>query len=79
MTQNAHLEVVLGVLARHDVAAEHLACAATFDNSQILGRVVSNPKSPEPLIREIMDRSTGREGEVWVHLHEYTERALDRI
>lgn len=79
MTQDAHLEVVLGVLNRQDVKPDHLAWAATFDNAQILGRVVSNPKTPTPLIREIRDRAAGLEADIWVHLREYADRVLDRV
>ena len=78
MSPEAHLEVVLGVLARQDVTPEHLAWAATFDNAQILGRVVSNPKTPVPLVREIRDRVADREAPIWVHLREYADRVLDK-
>ncbi|WP_284986948.1 hypothetical protein [Arthrobacter sp. fls2-241-R2A-172] len=78
MTPDAHLEVVLGVLGRPSVTAEHLAWAATFDNAQILGRVVSNPKTPLPLIREIRDRVADRDAAIWVRLREYADRILDR-
>jgi hypothetical protein len=79
MTPDAHLEVVLGVLARHDVTPEHLAWAATFDNAQILGRVVSNPKTPAPLVREIRERAASKDGEIWVELRAYADRVLERI
>jgi hypothetical protein len=79
MTSDAHVEVVLGILSRQSVTPEHLAWAATFGNAQILGRVVSNPKTPTPLIREIRDRVAGREGPIWVHLREYADRVLTRI
>ncbi len=79
MTQDAHLEVVLGILGRQDVTPEHLTWAASFENAQILGRVVSNPKTPTPLIREIRDRAACREADIWVHLREYADRVLDRI
>ncbi|WP_420179705.1 hypothetical protein [Paenarthrobacter sp. TA1.8] len=79
MTHDAHLEVVLGILGRQDVTSEHLAWAATFDNAQILGRVLSNPKTPTPLIREIRDRVADREPDIWVHLREYANRVLERI
>lgn len=78
MSPDAHLEVVLGVLARQDVTVQHLEWAATFDNAQILGRVVSNPKTPTPLIREIRDRVANRDSPIWVHLREYADRVLDR-
>ncbi len=58
---------------------ERLAWAATFDNAQILGRVVSNPKTPTPLIREIRDKVADRDAPIWVHLREYADRVLDRI
>ncbi|NWL32995.1 hypothetical protein [Paenarthrobacter nitroguajacolicus] len=79
MTEDAHLEVVLSVIGRQDVTPERLAWAATFDNAQILGRVVSNPKTPTPLIREIRDRVAGRGSDIWVLLREYADRVLDRI
>lgn len=79
MTQDAHLEVVLGVLGRQGVTPEHLTWAAKFDNAQILGRVVSNPKTPTSLIREIRGRADGREADIWVHLREYADRVLSRI
>jgi len=60
MTPNAHIELMLGVMARQDVTPERLAWAATFDNAKILGRVVSNSKTPTPLIREIRDRGRPR-------------------
>jgi hypothetical protein len=78
MTSDAHLEVVLGVLGRPDVTPEHLAWAATFDNAQVLGRVVSNPKTPVALVREIRERSGGRPEDIWVHLTDYCGRVLDR-
>jgi hypothetical protein len=78
MTTDAHLEVVLGVLGRQDVTPEHLAWAATFDNAQILGRVVSNPKTSVTSVREIRDRAADREGAIWVHLREYADRVLSR-
>lgn len=78
MSPDAHLEVVLGVLARQDVTPERLAWAATFDNAQILGRVVSNPKTPTSLVREIRDRVEDREEPIWVHLREYAGRVLDK-
>ena len=78
MSTDAHLEVVLGVLARQDVTVEHLAWAATFDNAQILGRVVSNPKTPIALVREIRERVLDRQEPIWVHLREYTDRVLAR-
>lgn len=78
MTSDAHLEVVLGVIGRPDVTADHLAWAATFDNAQILGRVVSNPKTPLPLVRDIRERALNLEGDVWVHLAAYCGRVLDR-
>ncbi|WOH20108.1 hypothetical protein IRJ34_07230 [Paenarthrobacter sp. GOM3] len=78
MASDAHVEVVLGVLARPSVTPEHLAWAATFDNAQILGRVVSNPKTPLSLIREIRDRAADRDAAIWVHLREYADRILDR-
>ncbi|MET4618720.1 hypothetical protein ABIE18_000143 [Arthrobacter sp. 2762] len=64
MTDDAHLEVVLGVLACPDLTADHLAWAAAFDNAQILGRVVSNPKTPASLVREIQQHAGSRDGEV---------------
>lgn len=79
MSPDANLEVVLGVLARQDVTPEGLAWAATFDNAQILGRVVSNPKTPTPLVREIRDRAADRDADIWVHLREYADRVLDRL
>jgi hypothetical protein len=79
MAPDAHVEVVLGVMGRHDVTPERLAWAATFDNAQILGRVVSNPKTPTPLIREIRDRVADRDAAIWVHLREYADRVLARI
>ena len=79
MTADAHLEVVLGVLARHDVTTEHLAWAATFDNAQILGRVVSNPRTPAPLVRDIRERAASNDGEIWVELRAYADRVLERI
>ncbi|TVU61554.1 hypothetical protein FQP90_13520 [Paenarthrobacter nitroguajacolicus] len=78
MTPDAHLEVVLGVLGRQDVTPEHLAWAATFDNALILGRVVSNPKTPTSLVREIRDRVADRDAHIWIHLREYAARVLDR-
>lgn len=78
MSNDAHLEVVLGVMARQDVTAEHLAWAATFDNAQILGRVVSNPKTSVTVIREIRERVADREEPIWVHLREYADRVLAR-
>lgn len=78
MTPDAHKEVVLGVLARPDVTAEQIAWAATFDNAQILGRVVSNPKTPLPLVREIRERVEGRPEDIWVHLTAYCGRVIDR-
>lgn len=79
MSPDAHVEVVLGVMGRPDVTPERLAWAASFDNAQILGRVVSNPKTPTPLIREIRDRVADRDAPIWVHLQEYADRVLDRI
>ncbi|MCP1414425.1 hypothetical protein [Paenarthrobacter sp. A20] len=78
MTPDAHLEVVLGVLGRQSVTVEHLAWAATFDNAQILGRVVSNPKTPTSLVREIRDRVADREADIWVLLREYADRVIAR-
>ena len=78
MAPDAHLEVVLGVLARQDVTVEHLEWAATFDNAQILGRVVSNPKTPIALVREVRERVVDREEPIWVHLREYADRVLAR-
>lgn len=78
MAPDAHLEVVLGVLARQDVTVEHLQWAATFDNAQILGRVVSNPKTPIALVREIRERVVDRKEPIWVHLREYADRVLAR-
>lgn len=79
MTPDAHREVVLGVIGRSSVAPEHLAWAVTFDNAQVLGRVVSNPESPTPLIRDIRDHATGREEDISVHPREYADRVLERI
>lgn len=79
MSPDAHLEVVLGVLGRPSVTPEHLTWAATFDNAQILGRVVSNPKTPLPLIREIRDRVADRDAAIWVHLREYADRILSGV
>ncbi|MFE4195264.1 hypothetical protein ACFRJ9_05315 [Paenarthrobacter sp. NPDC056912] len=78
MTPDAHLEVVLGVLGRPGVTPEHLAWAATFDNAQILGRVVSNPKTPMSLVRDFRERSDGRPEDIWVHLTTYCGRVLAR-
>lgn len=78
MTPDAHLEVVLGVLGRLDVTPDRLGWAATFDNAQILGRVVSNPKTPVAVVREIRDRVEGRDAAIWVHLREYADRVLER-
>ncbi|WP_275779746.1 hypothetical protein [Paenarthrobacter sp. Y-19] len=79
MKPDAHLEVVLGVLGRQSVTPEHLAWAATFDNAQVLGRVLSNPKTPVSLVREIRDRVADREEDIWVHLREYADRILARV
>lgn len=79
MKPDAHLEVVLGVLGRQAVTREHLAWAATFDNAQVLGRVLSNPKTPVSLVREIRDRVADREEDIWVHLREYADRILARV
>lgn len=76
MTPDAHLEVVLGVLGRQDVTVEHLQWAATFDNAQILSRVVSNPKTAVWLVREIRERVADRDADTWVHLREYADRVL---
>ncbi|QOT16463.1 hypothetical protein [Paenarthrobacter sp. YJN-5] len=78
MTPDAHKEVVLGVLSRPDVTPGQIAWAATFDNAQVLGRVVSNPKTPLPLVREIRERAEGRPEDIWVHLAAYCGRVLDR-
>jgi len=78
MIPDAHLEVVMGVLARQDVTPDHLAWAATFDNAQILSRVVANPKTPVSLVQEIRDRAAGREQAIWVHLREFADRVLAR-
>ena len=78
MTPDADKEVVLSVLSRPEVTPEHLAWAAGFDNAQILGRVVSNPKTPLPLVREIRQRAEGRPEDIWVHLAAYCGRVIDR-
>ncbi|GLU58556.1 hypothetical protein [Paenarthrobacter ureafaciens] len=78
MTPDADKEVVLGVLSRPDVTVEHIAWAATFDNAQILGRVVSNPKTPLSLVREIREQIQDRPEDIWVHLAAYCGRVLDR-
>ena len=79
MTPDAHLEVVLGVIGRSDVTPERMAWAATFENAQILGRVVSNPKTPTSVIREIRSRVADRDAPIWVHLREYADRVLARV
>lgn len=76
MTPDAHLEVILAVLGRHDITLEHLAWAATFDNAQVLGRVVSNPKTTTALVREIRERAAAKDGEVWVELCAFADRVL---
>ncbi|UOD80371.1 hypothetical protein [Paenarthrobacter ureafaciens] len=78
MTPDAHKEVVLGVLSRPDETPGQIAWAAGFDNAQILGRVVSNPKTPLPLVREIRERAEGRPEDIWVHLAAYCGRVIDR-
>lgn len=78
MLPDAHVEVALGVMGRPDVTPERLAWAASFDNAEILGRAVSNPKTPTPLVREIRDRVADRDTPIWVHLREYADRELDR-
>lgn len=78
MTPDAHLEVVLGVIGRLDVTPDRLEWAATFDNAQVLGRVVSNSKTPVAVVREIRDRVEGRDAAIWVHLREYADRVLAR-
>lgn len=78
MTPDAHKEVVLGVLSRIDVTPDQILWAASFDNAQILGRVVSNPKTPLPLVREIRERAEGRPEDIWVHLAAYCGRVIDR-
>jgi hypothetical protein len=78
MTPEAHREVVLGVLGRPDVTPEQIAWAATFDDAHALGRIVSNPKTPLALVRDIRDRAAAKEGDVWVHLRDYADRVLNR-
>lgn len=78
MVPGADKEVVLGVLSRPDVTPDQIAWAASFDNAQILGRVVSNPKTPLPLVREIRERAEVRPEDVWVHLAAYCGRVIDR-
>ncbi|MFJ4026008.1 hypothetical protein ACIPWF_00870 [Paenarthrobacter sp. NPDC089989] len=78
MTSDAHVEVVSGVMGRWGLTVEQLAWAATFDDCRILGRVVSNPKTPLPIVREIRERAAARPEDVWVHLEAYCGRVLDR-
>lgn len=78
MTSDAHVDVVFAVLSRWGISVEHLVWAATFDDPRILGRVVSNPKTPMSMVREIRERAEGRSEDVWVHLAAYCGRVLDR-
>ncbi|MFJ4168474.1 hypothetical protein ACIPY3_03080 [Paenarthrobacter sp. NPDC089714] len=78
ITLDAHYEVVFGVLGRHGVTVEHLTWAASFDDPRILGRVVSNPKTPTSLVREIQARAAARPEDVWIHLAAYCSRVLHR-
>jgi hypothetical protein len=78
MTTDAHLEVVLAVLGRQDITLEQLAWASSFDNAQVLGRVVSNPKSSTALIRDIRERVAVKDGEIWVELRAFADRVLSR-
>ncbi|AOY72058.1 hypothetical protein ARZXY2_2528 [Arthrobacter sp. ZXY-2] len=78
MTRDAHVEVVFAVLSRWGVTLDHLAWAATFDDPRILGRVVSNPKTPLSMVRDIRERAEGRPEDVWVHLEAYCGRVLAR-
>lgn len=78
MTPDAHVDMLFAVLSRWGVSVEHIAWAVTFDNPRILGRVVSNPKTPLSMVREIRERAAGRPEDVWVHLAAYCGRVLDR-
>ncbi len=45
----------------------------------MLNRLVGHPKTPLSTLKGIRDRSADREGEIWVMLHSYAARTLERI
>lgn len=79
MVPEAHLEVRIALAARQDVTPEQLAWCANCDSAFMLNRIVSHPKTPQSTLKDIRGRSADRDGEIWVMLHSYASRTLDRI
>lgn len=79
MVSDAHLEVRIALAARPDVTAEQLTWCAECESPLLLNRLVGHPRTPLSTLKDIRDRSAGRDGDVWVLLHSYAARTLDRI
>lgn len=79
MTDDAHIEIRIALAMRSDVTPEQLSWCSETDNTFILNRLVSHPKTPLGTVKGIRDRSEGMEGEVWTMLHDFADRTVERL
>jgi hypothetical protein len=79
MVDDAHDEVRIALAMRADVTPAQLEWVSQCDNTFILNRLVSHPRTPTSTIRDIRTKALERDGETWRMLAEYASRTLERI